>query len=78
MITIEFVKRTPVNGFWLLPGTRAEFATSGQAGYFTGIGAAKVVTNRTKSRKATTHRRADDRTDDEGRIADAGERKLED
>ena len=57
MVTIEFLKRTPVNGFWLLPGTRAEFATAGQAGFFTHGGGAKIVSGRPKRKTSANPRK---------------------
>ena len=53
MVEIEFVKRTRVNGWWILPGSRAEFATAGQAGTFTVGGAAKRVDSKPKRKTAT-------------------------
>ena len=55
MVEIEFVKRTCVNGYWILPGSRAEFATAGQAGFFIGPGNAKLVSKpKRKAKRATS------------------------
>lgn len=74
MVTVEFTRRVPVNGFWLLPGTRAEFATAGQAGMFTVSGAAKIVNDNSKrSSKASTNARKGDRSRPKTDHASTGE-----
>ena len=49
---VELDKRTRVSGFWLLPGTRLEFATIGQANTFIYRNGGKNVSKRKATKRA--------------------------